>query len=132
LENLQKSQEDEETDVRKAAFNLEAHPCMINKIHLSIGSDGNVFPCEVIADDTSAYVERDFYVRFEDDGKGKYQPSTGDILHTLGNVNDESLIDIWKRNFRNSFRSPQCVRCWSRYQPIINSYHENKGRKTFI
>lgn len=132
LENLQKSQDGQAEDVRAAAFNLEKHPCMINKIHLSIGSDGTVFPCEVIADDTSAYVQRDFFVKYQDNGKGVYTEANGEIIHTLGNVNEESLIDIWKRNFRNSFRSEQCARCWSRYQPVIQAYHENKGRRTFI
>jgi MoaA/NifB/PqqE/SkfB family radical SAM enzyme len=105
---------------------------MINKIHLSIGSDGTVFPCEVIANDTDAYVQRDFYTKYVDDGKGNYHESVSEIQHSLGNVNEESLIDIWKRNFRNSFRSPECKICWSRYMPIIESYHQNKGRKTFI
>jgi MoaA/NifB/PqqE/SkfB family radical SAM enzyme len=132
LENLQKSQAEEAEDVRQAAFNLDKHPCMINKIHLSIGSDGTVFPCEVIADDTSAYVQRDFHAKYlEDNGVYNviHDPST---IHTMGNVNDESLIDIWKRNFHNSFRSEQCTRCWSRYQPVIHAYHENVGKKTFI
>lgn len=133
IDTLSQSVDDEEKSARELAFNLEKHPCMINKIHLSIGSDGNVFPCEAIADDTSAYNGREMWAKYTHDDKFNYaEIENPEIVGGLGNVNDESLIDIWKRNFYNSFRSDKCERCWSRYQPIIHAFHENRGKKTFI
>lgn len=133
LENLEKSQEGtEEDNVRTVAFDLEKHPCMINKIHLSIGSDGKVFPCETINDDTDAYTQRNFWVKYMEKDGVYYEVEQKEVIHELGNINEESLIDIWKRNFYNSFRSEKCLRCWSRYRPVIEAYHKNKGKKTFI
>jgi MoaA/NifB/PqqE/SkfB family radical SAM enzyme len=133
IDNLKKSTEEEEKDVRDLAFNLEAHPCMINKIHLSIGPDGNIFPCEVIADDTSAYAQRNMWVNYIHDENNNYKElKTKKVIHGLGNVNDESMLEVWKRNYNNSFRADKCERCWARYQPIIQAYHNTRGRKTFI
>ena len=133
IDTLEQSVEDEERSVRELAFNLEKHPCMINKIHLSIGSDGVVGPCEVIMDDTSAYGLRDMWIKYTHDKDFNYtEIKNPEIIHGLGNVNDESLIEIWKRHFNDSFRSDKCKICWSRYQPIINTFHESRGKKTFI
>lgn len=133
IENLETSLSGEKEDVRKAAFDLEKYPCMINKIHLSIGADGTVFPCEAIADDTDAYKERDFWVKYTHDERNNYtEVEKFEVIHGLGNVREEALLDIWSRHFNNSFRSGKCANCWSRYQPIIHSYHENRGKKVFI
>lgn len=133
IDNLRKSISDAEKNVREVAFDLDKHPCMINKIHLSIGSDGIVFPCESIADDTGAYGQRDFWVEATHDNNFNYtKTSDKEVIHQLGNVNEESLLEIWKRNFYNSFRSDKCKLCFSRYQPIMEAFHTNKGKKTFI
>ncbi|MDF2615470.1 MAG: Radical domain protein [Sedimentibacter sp.] len=110
---------EKDTEVRKAVFDYSKYPCIINKIHLSVGSDGNVFPCEMIADDTDAYGERDFW-------------DTHSHYNSLGNVNEESLMKIWKNNFDNSFCSGKCENCFSRYLPINKAYYENIGKRIFI
>jgi MoaA/NifB/PqqE/SkfB family radical SAM enzyme len=133
IESLSKSIEDQEHDVRQLAFNLDAHPCMINKIHLSIGPDGRVFPCEVIADDTDAYGPRKMWVQYIHDENNEYdRVNEIEVVDNIGNINEESLVEIWERNFTNSFRADKCSRCWARYQPVINAYHESLGKKTFI
>lgn len=107
----------QDEDVRKVTFGN--YPCIINKIHLAIGSDGNVFPCEMCADDTDAYGIRKIW-------------TNGIEINDIGNVNEESIIDIWKRNFNNTFSCEKCTNCFSRYLPINQAYHENKGKRVFI
>ncbi len=117
----------QDEDVRKVTFGN--YPCIINKIHLAIGSDGNVFPCEMIADDTDEYGERTFWElqKFSDCLMERQTSFTG-----LGNVNSESIIKIWKRNFNKTFCSGKCDNCFSRYQPINQAYYENRNKKVFI
>lgn len=135
IENLRKSVDDSK-DIIETAFDFkefDKHPCMIHKTHLSIGADGTVFPCEVIASDIQAYQQRDFWVEFTHDKYNHYQRvENKEIIHSLGNVNEESLINIWERNYNNSFRGEECKYCWSRYRPVIEAYHEAKGKKIFI
>lgn len=129
IESLEQSLKNK-NDVRDELFN--ELPCMINKIHLAIGSDGRVFPCESCLDDTDSYGERRLWVdKFE--LQDKYiSVNKIEILNDIGNINNESLNSIWKSNLKMSFKCDKCKLCWSRYKPIIEAYHENKGKKVFI
>lgn len=89
----------------------EECPCIINKIHVAIGADGRVFPCEVVADDTDSYGSRDV---------------------VLGNIYEQNLIHIWKMHYNKEFVSEKCKICFSRYLPINESYDKNKGKNIFI
>lgn len=106
-------------------------PCMINKIHLTIGTDGNVFPCCFVADDTDAYGERKMWVEYKQNSN-TIELGNKKIINSLGNINEKSIIGIWKENYYNSFGCNKCDRCFSRYQPIIKTYWENIGKKVFI
>ncbi|GEM_PF-7108018 len=131
LHETLKAAYDNTIDVKKAAFDYTKYPCIVHKIHMAIGSDGKVFPCEMIADDTDAYGSRSFWEVKQFESKEdlmKVQSS----YHSLGNVNDESLIEIWRRGFDKTFCSGKCENCFSRYLPINKAYHDNSGKKIFI
>jgi len=126
-ESLKQSLEDN-LDVRKVLYNNL--PCMINKIHLAIGSGGEVYPCETAIDDTDKQDIRNIWIEYNDDIKLKEKT----IIHSLGNIYEKRMIDIWKENYNKSFRCEKCDRCFSRYQPIIKSYWNtvNNNKSIFI
>jgi MoaA/NifB/PqqE/SkfB family radical SAM enzyme len=129
-ESLKQSLEDN-LDVRKVLYNNL--PCMINKIHLAIGSDGNVFPCETCADDTDAYGERVMWIDKVQIIDGSYKEDKEKTpINRLGNIYERRMVDIWKENYYLSYRCEKCNRCFSRYQPIIETYHKATGKKVFI
>lgn len=119
-------------DIRGATFDFNEFPCIINKIHVSIGADGRVFPCEVAADDTDAYGDRQIWKEYTSRGVEFVRVDGKHVVNEIGNVNVDSLNEIWKRNFDNSFRCSKCNLCFSRYQPIIREYHRLAGKKIFV
>ncbi|MBZ4649276.1 radical SAM protein [Thermosipho sp. (in: thermotogales)] len=87
-------------------------PCIINKIHLAIDAKGNVYPCETQVDDTDIQYRENSLI--------------------LGNVYNESFIDIWEENYHKEFASDKCKLCFSRYMPINEAYDELKDKQIFI
>jgi MoaA/NifB/PqqE/SkfB family radical SAM enzyme len=121
-----------EDNIRESTFDINKYPCMINKIHLSINANGEVYPCETIADDTDANNGRNMKVKYVDSKFIEFIEPEYINLSNIGNLNEESLIDIWKNNYKLSFESDKCKNCYSRYQPIIEAYYGNCGKKIFI
>lgn len=130
LEDLIKIYKKDGTDVRETV-DLDTHPCMINKIHLAIGTDGKVYPCETSLDDTDIQVDRKISIKYIEVG-GEHFEVEENHINSIGDVNKESLIKIWKKNYHNSFITDKCQNCYSRYRPIIDAYYDNLNRKTFI
>lgn len=129
-ESLRKALNEDKTNVREL-IDLDTYPCMINKIHLAIGADGSVYPCEMIADDTDIQGLRNMNIKYHE-YKGKFYEVNGDNMNNIGNVNNDLLLDIWKKYYNFSFVSDKCKNCFSRYRPIIESYYRNKNKKIFV
>ena len=102
-------------------------PCMINKIHLAIAANGEVYPCEVAIDDTDKQEVRNIWVEYNDNKLVEKK-----IINSLGNVNEVDIVDIWNRNYYKNYRCDKCDRCFSRYQPIIESYWKFVNNKENI
>lgn len=88
-------------------------PCIINKIHLAIDAQGNIYPCETQVDDTD--------VQYRNDDTS-----------VLGNVYKEKFIDVWRKFYDKEFVSHKCNLCFSRYMPINETYHKYKDCQIFI
>lgn len=128
--NLRELLKEDKTNVREL-IDLDTHPCMINKIHLAIGADGSVYPCEMILDDTDSQGLRNLNVKYQE-YNGRQHLIDGINIHNIGNINNDLLIDIWKKYYYYSFESDKCKNCYSRYRPIIETYYNNKDKKVFI
>jgi hypothetical protein len=115
-------------DVKENMYNKDL-PCMINKIHLAINTNGDILPCETIIDDTDIQNPRNIWIEYKNNIKLRKQY---DSYNSLGNVYESDINSIWKANYNNSFRCDKCDRCFSRYQPIIKTYWDNIGKKVFI